>query len=294
MLSGLRPDLVHCHDLDTVPIGYLYATRRGIPWIFDAHECYPEQVKAQVHPIIYRRLLALEKFAARRATLTITVGELLAQRFDEMDARVVLVGNYQPLSPPDTPIISRQEIGLGEDEYLVAYIGGFLPQRAIQALVQAVDYAPDVRILLAGDGSTKDEILALCRTRPQVIYAGWVPLPTVPAYIQMADVVYYGLLHGDMNNEYSRPNALFYAMTAGKPLLTTRVGDIAHIVKQEQCGLVIDEASPQLIAAGLESLRDPDYRRKLGWNGRRAAQDRYNWEKAEKVLLEAYRSILES
>jgi hypothetical protein len=37
-------DAVHCHDLDTLPIGYDYTRRRSVPLVFDAHESYPDFV----------------------------------------------------------------------------------------------------------------------------------------------------------------------------------------------------------------------------------------------------------
>ena len=39
----LKIDIVHCHDLDTLPAGYLIARLKRARLIYDAHESYPDQ-----------------------------------------------------------------------------------------------------------------------------------------------------------------------------------------------------------------------------------------------------------
>src|SRR4030042_4185258 len=81
-LNHIRPDIIHCHDLDTTIGGVWYSKWHNIPWIFDAHECYPEQIRPQVNRIIYYILTFLERFMARDADRVITIGEELAKRLN--------------------------------------------------------------------------------------------------------------------------------------------------------------------------------------------------------------------
>lgn len=127
LLRVLKPSIVHCHDLDTTIAGYLYARIHHIPWIFDAHECYPEQIGPQVNRAVYRILLLLERQITRRASHVLTVGELLAGRFRSMGGQVSVVGNYQDI---DTFLpknhITRAGLGIHPDEFVIAYIGRLL------------------------------------------------------------------------------------------------------------------------------------------------------------------------
>jgi glycosyltransferase involved in cell wall biosynthesis len=291
-LRALRPDIVHCHDLDTGLVGCWHALSHRIPWILDAHECYPEQMRAQVGGAIYRILLLLERALTRRATHVITVGETLAQRLRDHGGRVTVVGNYQPLEAlASTQPISRTDLGLSASDFVVAYIGGFTVERAILPLIEATDLFTDVRVLLLGDGPQRPAVEAALPTHPLVRYGGWVPQEQVPAYTALADVVYYGLRSRQGNNQYSAPNALFNALAAGKPVLTTDTGEIASIVRQERCGIVVEEAAPPLLAQAMAQLREPAFREPLAVNARRAAQHRYNWAAAETNLLDVYRRI---
>jgi len=294
-LRRLQPDIMHCHDLDTAPAGFWYARAHRLPWILDAHECYPEQVRGlRVNRFIYYMLLFLERQMTRRATHVITVGNLLAQRFRAMGGRVSVVGNYQPLGEfNSTNRLSRADLGLHPDAFVVAYIGGFTPGRAILPLIRATQYAPEVIVLLLGDGPQREMIESELSKYPRARYLGRVPQEQVPNYTALVDVVYYGLNHHitDDNIHYSSPNALFNALAAGKPLLTTNLGEIARIVQEEQCGIIVEPLTPERLAAAIEQLRDPAVRASMSINARRAAREKYNWDVAAATLLRLYQQL---
>ena len=291
-LRILKPDIIHCHDLDTTPAGYWYACTRHIPWVFDAHECYPEQIGPQVNKAIYYLLLFLERQMARRATLVITVGELLAQRFRSLGGTVSVVGNYQSWDTFSSRCsISRADLGLSSDEFIVAYIGGFSRARVILPLVKATKIFPNVTVLLAGAGPQRAEVERILPDYPRVHDLNWIPPNQVLDYMALTDVIYYGLDAADGNNQYSSPNTLFNALIVGKPILTTNVGEIAHIVRNEECGVIVEQPTPSLLAQAMMQLYDPDFRKQLAFNARQIAQSKYNWTMAEANLVNAYRQI---
>lgn len=293
-LRRLQPNIIHCHDLDTTPPGYLFTKLHRLPWIFDAHEAYPEAtIELNVPKIIYRILVLLEKFMTPRATRVITVGNLIAKRFKNLGGRVSVVGNYQPLRPVESasPVVTRTDLGLADDNFVVAYIGGLNRSRAILPLIKASALVEGVTVLLLGDGPQRAAIEQELPHCPRVRYLGHVPQSHVPDYTRLADALYYGLQSDDLNNHYSSPNALFNALMAGRPLVTTNIGEVAQIVSAEQCGVTIDAPTPSKIAAAIEHLRDSRRRQTMGRNARRAAETTYNWAAAEAELLRVYRQI---
>jgi glycosyltransferase involved in cell wall biosynthesis len=48
ILNRLRPDLVHCHDFDTLPVGLLWGRLHKLPVVYDAHEYYAELVRPRL------------------------------------------------------------------------------------------------------------------------------------------------------------------------------------------------------------------------------------------------------
>jgi glycosyltransferase involved in cell wall biosynthesis len=294
LIWKIKPDLLHCHDLDTCFTGLIYSKLRKIPWIYDAHECYPEQIGPQVNRFIYKFLLFLERYMVIKADHVITVGNVLAEHFIEFGAKVIIVGNY-PLNifqEANSKEITRFRLHIPENALLVTYVGGFTLARAIVPLVQASNQVNEFYVLLAGDGPQKKTIDKILHETEKVIYLGWIDQSLVQACIEISDIIYYGLNIDDGNSRYSVPNTLFNTMAAGKPILTTYVGEIAKIVKEEECGVIISRPTPEFIIDGIRRLSEKSYRDVLGERGRSAFLRKYNWDIAQVRLLELYSALL--
>src|SRR5690242_7906187 len=62
-------DAVHCHDLDTLPLGFVAGKLKRKPIVYDAHESFTDMLHGSVHPIVLRALVRLENFLIRRIDL---------------------------------------------------------------------------------------------------------------------------------------------------------------------------------------------------------------------------------
>lgn len=289
LLRDIKPDIIHCHDLDTAPIGYLYNIRRSVPWIFDAHECYPEQIRPQVNSLVYAFLILLERFLTPRASHTITIGKRLAEHLESLGGQVSVVGNYPMINQSNNErTISRRSLNIRNDDFVVAYIGGFTLAREIIPLIQASRLYPDATYLILGDGPQHHMIENEIPKYPKARYLGKVPQQDIAQYMRLVDVIYYGLNSDSGNSYYSAPNALFGAMAAGKPIITTNTGEISQIVQEEQCGIIIDKPEPGDIAHAIKKLRDHGMYDRMARNALNTAKEKYNWELSQKVLLSVY------
>lgn len=302
---------VHCHDLDTLPIGYAYArwrrTREQVPLIFDAHESYPDLVAPRLPGWTVAGLRAMERFLVRRVDAVITVGDLLAEHYRQWARRVAVVRNC-PLPSgrmpdgmrPPAPAVLRTEWGLGNAELVVCYIGGFTGGRVILPLIEAVKADASLGLVLVGEGPQAAKLLAAAEGVDRIAYLGErVPLQQVVEIMEATDVVYYGLRADHPNNHFSSPNALYSALAAGRPILTTDVGEISQVVRAQACGIVISHTddtqtqppTAEMIGAALAQLRPAHVRATMSRNARHAAETSYNWPAAEAELLNLYRDL---
>ncbi len=81
-------------------------------------------------------------------------------------------------------------------------------------------------------------------------------------------------------------------MMANKPILVSKGTTMADIVERENCGLIVDCNSVDEIKKAIVRLKDsPELCRQLGANGRRAYEQKYNWEIMEQRLLSLYQEI---
>jgi glycosyltransferase involved in cell wall biosynthesis len=238
-------------------------------------------------------LRMMDRFLARRADALITVGQLLADHYRRWARKVVVVRNCPPAeAQPSSLEPLRQVWGLRHVDMVVCYVGGFTHGRVILPLIEAVKADATLGLVLVGDGPQSELLLAAAHGVDRIVYLGRrVPPGQVVTVMQGADVVYYGLRADFPNNRFSSPNALYSALAAGRPLLTTGVGEIARVVHEESCGVVLDEPTKEAIAAGLNLLRTSKARTAMARNAQHAAATKYNWALAEAELLGLYTDL---
>ena len=294
----LRPNIVHAHDLDTLPVGFWSKARLGCRLVFDAHEDYPSLMILYLPKLLVNFLRLIEQKLAKRADAIITASSILAKKYKSAGlSSVITIGNYPDTSVFNTiestaQIRTRISLGYSPEDYIVAYIGGFSKNRLIFPLIEAVKALPDIKLILAGDGHQREAIKTLVADAPNIQYVGWIPADQVPLYTLFSDVIYYCLLPDYPGAIYNAPNTLSNAMAAGKPILANDVGDLGRIVNQVGCGILIDPVNRNTITAALVSLKEINLRRRLGQLGKMAAQNEFNWGCAEKKLIDLYQHLI--
>ena len=279
-------EAIHCHDLDTLWPGVQIGRQQNVPVIFDAHEAYPEMVAHLFPKPLVMAIRMLERHLVPKATVVITVGRILAQRFENLQAkRVVVVGNYKkhlaerPVEPPEMALLQ------------LIYVGGLNRDRLLAPLIMALAGSKRYHLRIVGDGPELANLKVLAAGAANIEFTGFLPQDQARDLINRSHLVYYGIAEEYLNNQYSTPNSLFLAMTAGRPLLTTPVGEIATIVKEEDCGTVLSDLTKASIIAALERYFDPAFWSRQSRNGFQASLTSYNWDKASQNLIALYQDL---
>lgn len=292
-----EPDVVHCHDLDTLYAGWRIKKRLGCPLIYDAHEHYPAMMALSFPPPLVRGFALWERRLMRHVDATITASTVLRDEFASRGVSpAVTLGNYHDLEPYRAVTKAevsqlRARFGVTPADVMVAYIGGFSPNRMLLPMIEAAGLLPEVKFHIWGDGAQRRAIEQAIAARPNVSYHGWLTATELPCHFKAADVIFYGLKLDYPGAIYNAPNTLSCAMAAGRPVVATDVGDLGRIVRAADCGVLLAEVTPRAIAGAIERLLDPATRARLGGNGLRAAEGRYNAAAQRASLLELYRGL---
>jgi glycosyltransferase involved in cell wall biosynthesis len=292
-------DVVHCHDLDTLPLGFLLGKLKGKPVIYDAHESFPDMLEGSVPRLVRRGLTRLENFLIRRVDLLITVGEKLRHHFVERGARhSVVVGNWKRLEEftrsAEQNRNVRRRLGIPEHALTIVCITQLLKDRKIEELLQAVEETPEVYVIIGGKGVLQEFISKAAEANPRIVFVGFVSGEEIADYTCAADVVYYGFDPGNPNARFSAPNKLYEALAAGRPLITGAFGEIADVVSDASCGIVLPKYGSQEIRQALERLGDPTVWREMSSNAMRLGLTTMNWKNGEEVLSREYSALLPS
>jgi glycosyltransferase involved in cell wall biosynthesis len=292
-----RFDAVHCHDLDTLPLGFLLGTLRRRPIVYDAHESFPDMLAGSIPAFAQRGLALLETYLIRRVTLLITVGEKLRRHFAERGARpTVVVGNWKRLADfsrtPEQIRDIRRQLGVPDGALAVVCVTQLREDRKIEELLAAAHESPDVYVVLAGAGALERRVAQAAAANPRIIFPGFVTGAVIGDYTCAADVIYYGFDPDNPNARFSAPNKLFEALAAGRPLITGDFGEIAEVVRRAQCGIVLPEYSAPEIKKAFHILSDVDVRSRMARNAAETGRASLHWEKAEEILYREYSALL--
>ena len=300
---GQKADVYHFHDPELLPIGLLIKLFSGRPVIYDVHEYYPEMILTKEWiPAWSRRVISvlfeyLENRLASFIDALVVVNEKLAERFSEK-GRVVAVANYWRIEEKVSGRTLKATYGLKRKSYLV-YAGLIASDRGIYQCMQAFETlkCDDLHFVCAGrvDETVTSELRAILDGStpvPGFHYLGLLPYEAIMGLLQNALA---GLLCLQPVPNYilSTPNKLFEYMGAGIPVIASDFPYIRDVVSSVDCGILVDPTSTEAISAAMRYLLNhPDKAVKKGENGRRAVEEKYNWESEGRKLLRLYEELL--
>ncbi len=290
-------DVVHCHDLDTLPLGFLVGKLKRKPVVYDAHESFPDMLEGSVNPSIRRGLVKLENFLIRRTDLLITVGEKLREFFAQRGARrSVVVGNWKRLEEFSRAerenLATRSRLGIPPEALVVVCITQLLKDRKIEELFGALAECPGVYVIVAGRGVLEGMVRDAAQANPRILFVGLISGKQIADYTCAGDVIYYGFDPENPNARFSAPNKLYEALAAGRPLITGDFGEIADVVRKANCGIVLPDYSAQSVREAIVKMQDAGWRRILANHAADYGRTAMNWSKGAEILRREYEALL--
>jgi glycogen synthase len=261
-------DIVHAHDLDTLPAGWLIARRAKARLVYDAHELYTgfDRDPPRLWLAVARRL---EGALARRAAAVVTVSDEIA---DELARRYGLA--RRPLVVLNCPPAEDVTVEPHDGPLRAIYQAAAGPGRDLADL-PAVD-GVEVHARVLGASSAPPHVTLHEPVAPELLIAALAPF----------DV---GLVIDRPETENARlalPNKLFEYLMAGLAVVVPDVPAMARLVEREGVGRTYAPGRLGDVLAALAADRPAveEMRRRA----RTAAIERYNAEAQRPALLAAW------
>jgi glycosyltransferase involved in cell wall biosynthesis len=289
-------DIVHCHDFDTLPLGYLLSKQKKAKLVYDAHESYVDML-INVPIWLKKAVYKTENFLLRRIDLLITVGEILKENFEKRGVQhSCVVGNWKDPDefkfPQEILEEEKQRLHILNGKLVISFIANLGKERQVEQLVEAVKGTPEITLVVGGKGPSEGIVEDAAGQHPNIIYLGYVNPSKVPFYTALSDIIFYGFDPSNPNAKYSAPNKLFEALAAGKAVLTGGFGEIGRIVKDTECGLIIKKFTREEIRKNLSTLK-PEIVSRFKENSKKNSLEKYNWQNARAALLDQYNHLLD-
>ncbi|HMV34112.1 MAG TPA: glycosyltransferase, partial [Gemmatimonadales bacterium] len=221
VLTTWRPDVVHCHGYRADLIAGRAARSAGIARVSTVHGFTGGDWKNR----LYERL-QLRSF--RRFSGVVAVSRPIEARLVSAGlprARVHLIPNAWARGlPPLTRAEARARLGVGPADRLVGWVGRLSREKAADVLLEALARVDQVAVVV-GDGAEREVLrqqAAALGVAGRVRWAGLVPeagryFPAFDCYVLSS-------------RTEGTPIALFEAMAASVPIVTTRVGGVPDVV----------------------------------------------------------------
>ncbi|WP_158239479.1 glycosyltransferase family 4 protein [Brachybacterium sp. UMB0905] len=284
----LRPDIVHIHDPELVPLGAVASKILRQRVIYDAHEDLESQVfhkpylPRRTRPIISRFARTIEKLADRNVTAIVTVTQKVASKYQNEHLAIVrnypLSGDYPAPKGDDSP----------NEKFTFGYVGAITEARG---LVEMINATVNHRLVLVGpaDNAAQEHIDA---APPHVTYCGRRSPAEIPEIIGSFDAGLV-LLHDLPNHRESIPTKLIEYMAGAKPFIATDFRAWRELVGVEGAGYFCNVADPRACADAVEDLaRNPRRARNMGRVGRKAFEEKLTFGAEASKLIALYDALL--
>lgn len=273
---------------------------KGIPFVFELRDIWPESVKAvgaMKDSVMIRFLERIEMGLYRSAAGIVSVTEsfkrVLARRGVDQDKIAVITNGvdmtrFHPMAK-DAELVSRYNL---EGKFVAGYIGTHGLAHALGTILDAGELlrrhdGGDVfRLILLGHGARKQALMekAADMALDNVIFLDSVPKDEVPRYWSLLDA---SIIHLKKTELFTSviPSKLFECMAMGIPVLHGVAGESAEIVEHEKCGIVFEPENASDLCEKLMILkRDSTLYRDLRQGGLAAAARYDRSELARKML----------
>jgi glycosyltransferase involved in cell wall biosynthesis len=282
--------VIHACDLDTLIPAILVKLIKRVKLCYTIYDFYSANLPNKSPKIVRKFVAFLEISGIRFADVLILVDE---DRFEQVKDAEIKKVIYIYNSPPDYfNTKNRPKLNTGS-ELKIFYAGIIVKSRGLEYVLEALRQIDDVKLLIVGTG--EDRYLfenPPIDVRNKIQYIGQVSYEKVIQKTMESDILFAFYDPIIPNNRYASPNKLFEAMMCGKPIIVNSEIAASKIVQTEKCGLIVPYGNVDSIREAILRLKNnPDLRKELGENGRRAYEKKYSWNIMKEKLLNAYKAL---
>ncbi len=289
-----KPDYVF---IDSPPpftaiVGRIYSLIRGVPFIFNVADLWPDTV-VQMKIINNRAAL---KIAYKLESLTyqwakyinaVTHGNILTltQKKNVPIDKILFLPNgvdiqmFRAMEPADSIL---KELAIHQNK-IILFAGGLGYAQGLDIVIDAMnilkDRDPDIAFVFLGEGPEKTRLFQKANTRKlnNVYFIDSKPLAAVARYYSIAFAGFASLKDIPLFQEV-RPSKIFPAMACGKPIIYSGTGEAAKLIREADCGIVVEPGDIESTAEAISLLaHNSELAKKYGLNGRKYVETNHDW-----------------
>lgn len=299
LAEARRPAIVHTHTAKAGALGRWAARRAGVRAV--VHTFHGHVLSGYFPRPVSRLFVEIERRLAARTDVLLAVSERVRDELLDLGVgrpeqwRVVPVGlDLEPIASSrlEKPF-ARRFLDLPLRGPAVGIVGRLVPVKDhatfLDAAARIAAARPDATVVVAGDGELRASLerraAGLGPLARRIRFLGWVH--DLPSLYRALDVVVLS------STQEGTPVALIEAQAAARPVVATRVGGVAEVVRDGEGGVLVRSGDAVAMAdAVLGLLADPDRAVAMGWMARRAVLPRFSAERLVRDMASLYDELL--
>jgi len=188
----------------------------------------------------------------------------------------------------------KRRFGIDPSERIVLFVGRLVPQKGVEYLIMAapkiVERHPEARIVIVGDGWSKDYLLSLAAStgcQHKITFLGFISDQDLIEIMLSSDVLVVPSIYEPFGI------VALEGMAAGIPIVASNTGGLAEIIEHDRTGFLAYKENPDSIAWGVNRiLSDPGYASWLVQNAKRKIREVYSWDAVARRTIETYERAL--
>jgi colanic acid biosynthesis glycosyl transferase WcaI len=252
------------------------AAKQTVNWVQDLFPEVAEGLGIRA-PRVLRRL---RDWSLRRAQVNVVLGERMAARVPKS----VVIHNWADALLRPVPRVEnafRRDLAVGES-FVAGYSGNLGRAHEFDTILGAMQRLPDIRFLIVGGGARLDAVKS--EAGANATFLPYQPREMLSESLSAADVHLVSLqpqLEGLIV-----PSKFYGALAVGRPVIFigARDGEIASIIDEHQCGLVVAPGDVEGLTRAIRTLADdPAKTAAMGARGLEAYRERFAPERAFKA-----------
>jgi glycosyltransferase involved in cell wall biosynthesis len=291
-------DVIHAHwAIPTGPAAVHAARRLGLPSVITMHggDVYVNPEQGYDFPTRWYVRPAL-RWTLRHAGALTAITEDCRQhalRAGAPDRSVHLVFNGTDLRRFSPAASGNGSVDARFGPHMIFACRQLFPRKGIRFLIEAAAQLaprfPDLKVVIAGDGFERPELLRLAETlgiSDRVTFLGWVPNTDLPPYYRAAAVS----VIPSLEEGFGIPAA--EAMGCQTPVVASDAGGLPEVVEHGVTGLIVPRGDSAALATAIGGLlADPAKRNQMGRAGRERALRLFDWDRTAEQLERIYAEV---
>lgn len=243
-------DLVHAHDLNSLPIAYLISFIKRVPFIYDSHELWSQSHHSISSKFILNTVALMEIFFAKRTTRIITVSDSIREYLEKYFSvnNIEVIRNIPSYTHSGNYNLLREQYNLSNEIKICLYQGMISEHRGVSLIVKSAievcEKNNKVVFFFLGEGEHLDKFKNLVKEKgfcEKIFFLGRIEQDKLLKYTMSADIGIHAISNTCLNHEYCLPNKVFEYLHSNLVLVVTNLIELSKFVEENEIGLTFTD-----------------------------------------------------